>query len=444
MNLVVSVKELDHHLETCLLSVQFHVPAETPIYLWAVAGHSEYRHKLKTLRERYLSKFTTVKFVRSEPTHLDDYLILPDEGIILKPIKMPFPHDAQIARYSHGVKVEESRFHTLLILRQNTGMYWLGQFGNQFYMFIQRGTVPPPFVYERFRTFLRVPLFNMNLESKPPLVSALTVTRKRLERLKVAVRCWQRQTYPNKELIIVCDDDEVTKNYIEELGDVRIKLHYYTKNEIRNLLGTEITLGQLRNLSIKHAQGEYLIQWDDDDWYHPGRISAMMEVAQSHSAQVVTLGKWILAAPEISSYAVSGYRADGWEGSTLWHRSVFEKHEYPSLKRGEDTVLQQSIIKGGGFKCYTIKDEAYAYLYLYLAHGRNTWGMNHFKEQLTKGRAITNSDLITFINNVFGIETGPPEEADKSWTTLIIIIAILFILNVIIFYLAVIRNRDSK
>jgi glycosyltransferase involved in cell wall biosynthesis len=32
------------------------------------------------------------------------------------------------------------------------------------------------------------------------------------------------------------------------------------------------TLGSLRNLDIEMAQGEYVCQWDDDDWYHAGRI----------------------------------------------------------------------------------------------------------------------------------------------------------------------------
>ena len=53
------------------------------------------------------------------------------------------------------------------------------------------------------------------MPSAPPLISCLMLTRGRLVPTRFAIDCYRRQTWPNRELVIVCDDPD------SELPDVR-------------------------------------------------------------------------------------------------------------------------------------------------------------------------------------------------------------------------------
>jgi glycosyltransferase involved in cell wall biosynthesis len=72
------------------------------------------------------------------------------------------------------------------------------------------------------------------------------------------------QTYRPRELLIIND------------GEERVGLEADNIREIRIEKVTERTLGDLRNLALELAYGEWVIQWDDDDWYAPDRIERQM------------------------------------------------------------------------------------------------------------------------------------------------------------------------
>lgn len=188
------------------------------------------------------------------------------------------------------------------------------------------------------------------------------VTRGKLFPSRYAVECFQRQSYPNRELVVVLDDPESALiSYLEALNDDRIRLIVLPK--------VKRTLGELRNISIAQARGEYICQWDDDDLYDPDRIGVQLSALLATHAAACFLSRWTLWWPADRKLAISAARV--WEGSMLAHK--VRVPDYPPIPRGEDTemvaVLQER-------ECLLSLDAPE--LYIYIHHGNNTFDQQHF------------------------------------------------------------------
>lgn len=202
-----------------------------------------------------------------------------------------------------------------------------------------------------------------------PLVSCLMVTRGKLFPARFAIECFQRQSYLNKELILVCDGPGTEiEHYCQSISDPRIRI-IYPENSA-DLGSAPNSLGNLRNLSLHAARGEWICQWDDDDLYHPQRIALGMTICQSMQATAFFLSRWLLWSPSEKKIGISGARE--WEGSML----AFKKSvpEYPGLARGEDTVVMHKILQS---QRIVLVDSPW--LYTYIQTGANTWAGNHLQ-----------------------------------------------------------------
>jgi len=119
-----------------------------------------------------------------------------------------------------------------------------------------------------------------------PLISCLCVTHKKPDLLIRAVHCFYTQSYSNKQLVIVYEEKD-----------------------------SKITLGELRNISIKKVDGTFVYQWDDDDWYSPERLSKQMQYLQLYEKPASILSKWIVFNSCSPKAFMSNHRP--WEGSIL-------------------------------------------------------------------------------------------------------------------------------
>jgi len=214
------------------------------------------------------------------------------------------------------------------------------------------------------------------------LISCLTVTKHRLDMLPRAVTCFQRQTYRDRELIVVCDADDGTMEYLESLRDETIR---YVHAQ-----GAGLPLGELRNIAVMHARGEYVAQWDDDDWHHPDRLSAQLAALEQEEADVCLLKRWTLAWPERNLFVLSKRRP--WEGTLVARRETLPA--YGAFTHGEDSVLVEECRRRGQ-KVHLLDRPD---LYLYVVHGRNTYPSDHFA------------------HNIFNVHTGElsPEEVAEA------------------------------
>lgn len=92
-----------------------------------------------------------------------------------------------------------------------------------------------------------------------PLISCIMPTRNRRLFVQQAIRLFQEQDYPNRELVIFEDGDEF--NWEIALG---LNYHY---------VPGRMSIGEKRNRACQIARGDILCFWDDDDYYGPQRLS---------------------------------------------------------------------------------------------------------------------------------------------------------------------------
>ncbi len=202
-----------------------------------------------------------------------------------------------------------------------------------------------------------------------PLVTAMCVTRKRVPLLKRAIRDFTRQTYPVRELLIVYDeDDEETRQVHRKNKDPRVRFL---------VIKGKHSLGDLRNMAVNNSRGEFVIQWDDDDEYHPDRIYYQLRHSISQKRKASTLERWMIKDDVSGKHYVSHARKRqgieaGWEGTILAPKKLLQSIPYPGLKRGEDSVVTQELCRRNQITCMTMPE-----LYTYHLHGRNTYEREH-------------------------------------------------------------------
>ena len=105
-------------------------------------------------------------------------------------------------------------------------------------------------------------------------------TYNRREFVPHAIRYFLRQDYENKELIVVDDGEDSIQDLIPDIEIIR----YYR-------LDRKITLGAKLNLACEYASGTIIANWDDDDWYAPGRLTYQTNALESADIDVCGINK---------------------------------------------------------------------------------------------------------------------------------------------------------
>src|SRR5262245_22185432 len=113
-------------------------------------------------------------------------------------------------------------------------------------------------------------------KSQRSLVSIVLTTRDRPQLLSVALACYQHQTYPRRELIVV-DDGATFPADAAAVAAVGGHL-------MRLAPGTP--LGVKLNRGLHAGQGRLCMKMDDDDWYGPTYLETMIAALRTHSTVV--------------------------------------------------------------------------------------------------------------------------------------------------------------
>lgn len=214
-----------------------------------------------------------------------------------------------------------------------------------------------------------------------PKVSCLMVTANRRDLCRRAVRCYERQTYPHRELIVVDDGTQDLAPVLASLPDEEVTYIKLSDTPKRSL-------GALRNIALDAASGTYVAQWDDDDWYHPDRLARQTEVLQQgFDACCLRASLMHIASSEFMDHPYIGYLKDGVPG-TIVHRSNPDIR-YPKLQRAEDTAYLNAWKQ----KKYTMLPPSEAHLFIRCFHGANTWSKQHFKTRIRN----TVSDALAYV-----------------------------------------------
>lgn len=200
--------------------------------------------------------------------------------------------------------------------------------------------------------------------ARRPKVSALMLTGKCVERYplaRVAVECFDRQTWPNKELIIVNHGTV----QLSDGRDPRVR-EFMIKRE------PGMTLGDIRNISIEAADGDWCVQWDDDDWHHPTRIETQMAMAEEDALCTFL---WQVRCNLYDGTAFYDRFPGGQHMSILFSRSI--RHRYPKLEIREDTAFKEKFRRTNVIDNGVDNVAADPFQYVRFYHGRNIWDADH-------------------------------------------------------------------
>ena len=164
------------------------------------------------------------------------------------------------------------------------------------------------------------------------LVSCIMPTYNRQDLIRVALRCYLSQDWPDKQLVVVDDGTEKVGWVIKQLVPDAVYVRLAEKQPI----------GTKRNIACEAAGGEVICHFDDDDWSAAGRIRDQITRLLASGKQMtgyhsITYWNGIKAYRYVSpvpQYAL---------GTTMcYQKSFWDTHRFPAKNYAEDNALVYS------------------------------------------------------------------------------------------------------
>jgi len=152
-------------------------------------------------------------------------------------------------------------------------------------------------------------------------------TWNRREFVPAAIDCFLRQTYENRELVILDDGDDSIADLVP--SDPKIR---YFREEKRRVTGDK------RNRANELAKGQIICHWDDDDWSAPERVERQVKILLASKRLVTgygTLYFWHTIRQQAMVYTarIHGYIC----GTTFcYHRLFWQQKKFRSHQEGSD------------------------------------------------------------------------------------------------------------
>jgi len=210
------------------------------------------------------------------------------------------------------------------------------------------------------------------------MISCLCVTRGRLELLAEAIGDFARQTFADRELVILHDADDERHRAIAALAEAQPGATIRVERAPAGL-----RLGGLRTLAVARARGAWVCQWDDDDRYHPRRLQLQWDCAAAEGAAVnylVDQLHWFCAEALLcwDDWDREPYPTNLIQGTLLARRDILPP--YPDIPAGEDTAHTHALLRAAavsGFGVSRLRGAGWCYVYRY--HGGNVWNGAHHR-----------------------------------------------------------------
>jgi glycosyltransferase involved in cell wall biosynthesis len=224
---------------------------------------------------------------------------------------------------------------------------------------------------------------NISNQNPPdlPLVSAVVVTLEaRYDLLREAIEDFLQQTYVPKQLLIVVDERTYGERLIRDFPFAKIVI-----------AEPGLTLGELRNIGLDHADGEFLIQWDDDDRYRSDRMYMQaIELVEDASLAAVYLQRQVI---DFGAYSVERFQPKGIMGTVIHRRRISAR--YPPWSKGEDAEFKKLLDAQSA-----ISIDNHSEMYIRRVHESNTWDMAHFRKILALESKYGNDSYYGMIRRI--------------------------------------------
>jgi len=164
---------------------------------------------------------------------------------------------------------------------------------------------------------------------RTPLVTCIMPTFNRRSFVPGAIACFLGQDYPNLELIIVDDGTDPVSDIVP--NDPRV---IYTRAPRR------LSVGAKRNVACERARGEFIVHWDDDDWYPSSRVSRQVHALVDRSVDVCGSSEvyfYDRGRDRAFLYRYTGGGLPWVAGTTLaYRRETWRRRPFADVQVGED------------------------------------------------------------------------------------------------------------
>lgn len=161
-------------------------------------------------------------------------------------------------------------------------------------------------------------------------------TRNRREYIPQAVACFERQTWPNKQLVVVDNGDEPICDLLPDGAQ-----YHYIQATPRQ------TTGWMRNHACDIAAGEYICHWDDDDWSAPTRMEEQYRLLIQHQIGFVGYrSMYFLDEADKKAWLYQGQGPYALGTSFFYRRQYWICHRFPDVAVGEDNAFVDAATNG--------------------------------------------------------------------------------------------------
>ncbi|MEO3989857.1 glycosyltransferase family 2 protein [Pseudocitrobacter cyperus] len=200
---------------------------------------------------------------------------------------------------------------------------------------------------------------------RTPFVSVVCPTYNRREFLPYLLYIWQYQDYPadRRELVILDDSPTSNADLIEMMVDPALPNVRYIHSEER------LVLGQKRNMLNDLATGEYILCFDDDDYYPPNKISWQVAQMQENNARFSASDQIYIWYSHLNKiYLTHAFGPNhALNGTFGFHRNYLKKHRYDdTATRAEES----SFLNGFTTPVHQIDPKQ---AILCISHSQNTY-----------------------------------------------------------------------
>jgi glycosyltransferase involved in cell wall biosynthesis len=224
-----------------------------------------------------------------------------------------------------------------------------------------------------------------------PFVSIITPTYNRRRFIPYLIQMVEHQDYKKTrmEWIILDDGQDKVKDLIDEAKKRMPFIRYIELDE-------KLTIGAKRNRLNDEAKGQIIVAMDDDDYYPPCRVSAVVNAFKQKPNQQIELA----GASEIymyysdikTIYKLGPYNANhATNGTMAWRNSYAKTHRY------DETVThseERSFLDD--YKHPMIQLDPFKVM-LVMSHSENTFDKKKLRDQENPFIKKTEMKLKTFL-----------------------------------------------
>ena len=184
-----------------------------------------------------------------------------------------------------------------------------------------------------------------SLVTKRPSVSVLMPTM-RPENVVQCLDNFKKQTYPEKELILILNNAEF------DLESIREQTEGVPNVQVLHVEGPT-TLGDCLNRGVSASSGDYVAKMDDDDYYGEHYLSDSVLAASFSDAEVVGKGSFFMYFEDTDTTALAEVAREHTfthfvTGGTMFIRSdVARRFPFDAISLREDTNFLHAITQAG-------------------------------------------------------------------------------------------------